>query len=59
MFTFDPVHGQDLAAVAGTMKSMMEEHYLSWRTETVGKKILNNKRQAALDECAQYTKSKG
>jgi xylose isomerase len=41
----------------GTMKSMMEERYLSWKTETIGKKIEQGK--ATLEECAQYAKSKG
>jgi xylose isomerase len=41
----------------GTMKSMMEERYLSWKTETIGQKIEQG--TATLEECAQYATSKG
>jgi xylose isomerase len=41
----------------GTMKSMMEERYLSWKTEAIGQKIEQG--EATLEECAQYAKSKG
>jgi xylose isomerase len=41
----------------GTMRSMMEERYLSWKTEAFGQKI--ERGEASLEECAEYAKSKG
>jgi xylose isomerase len=41
----------------GTMKSMMEERYLSWKMEAIGRNIEQG--EATLEECAQYAKSKG
>jgi xylose isomerase len=41
----------------GTMKSMVQERYLSWQVEAMGQKIENG--EATLEECAEYAKSKG
>lgn len=41
----------------GTIRAMLEERYLSWKTEAIGQKI--EKGEATLEECAQYAKSKG
>jgi xylose isomerase len=41
----------------GTMRSMLEERYLSWKTEAFGQKI--ERGEASLEECAEYAKSKG
>ncbi len=42
---------------AGTMNCMLEERYLSWKTEEMGTKISQGK--ATLEECAAYAKAKG
>jgi xylose isomerase len=42
---------------AGTMNSMLEERYLSWKTDEMGTKISQGK--ATLEECAAYAKAKG
>jgi xylose isomerase len=42
---------------AGTMNSMLEERYLSWKTDELGIKISQGK--ATLEECAAYAKAKG
>jgi xylose isomerase len=41
----------------GTMTSMREERYLSWKTESIGQTIEQG--EATLEECAHYAKSKG
>lgn len=41
----------------GTIRSMLDQRYLSWKTEEMGQKI--EKGEATLEECAEYAKSKG
>lgn len=41
----------------GSIRSMLEERYLSWKTESIGQKI--EKGETSLEECAEYAKSKG
>lgn len=41
----------------GTLRSMLDERYLSWKTEAIGQKI--EKGEATLEECAEYAKGKG
>jgi xylose isomerase len=41
----------------GIMKSMVDERYLSWKTETIGRKIEEG--QATIEECADYAKARG
>jgi len=42
---------------AGTMRSMVEERYLSWKADELGIKISEGK--ATLEECVAYAKRKG
>ena len=41
----------------GLMKSMLDERYLSWKTEAIGQKIESG--TATLEECSEYAKAHG
>ena len=41
----------------GILKSMVEERYLSWKTEAIGHRIESG--QASLEECTEFAKAKG
>ena len=41
----------------GVLNQMLQERYLSWSTEDIGKKIEAG--EATLEECAEYAKSRG